>query len=57
MSECQLLEERLKLENQEMEMMRKRETQHSIEKTKFKRLKAVWEGQTVARSKIPSSAQ
>ena len=57
MSECQLLEKRLKLENQEMEMMRKRARQHNIEKTKFKRLKAIWEGQTSARSEIPSSAQ
>ena len=57
MSECQLLKERLKIENQEMEMMIKREIKHSIEKTEFKRMKAVWEGQTVARLEIPTSAQ
>ena len=57
MTECQILEERLKLENQEIAMMKKRAKKHSIEKTEFKRMKAAWEGQTLSRSKIPSGAE
>ena len=56
MTECQHLEEKLRLENQEIAMMRKRARKNSIEKTEFKRMKVVWEGQTSSRSEIPSSA-
>ena len=38
-------------------MTRKRERKHIIENIEFKRMKAVWEGQTVARSEIPNSAE
>ena len=38
-------------------MMKKRARKHNIEKTKFKRMKAVWEGQIVSRSEIPSAAK
>ena len=37
--------------------MIKRAKKHSIEKTKFKRMKALWECQTGPRSEIPSSAE
>ena len=56
-TECQFLEERLKLSNQEIAMMRKRARNHSIEKIEFKRMKAVWEGQTISRPEIPSAAK
>ena len=44
MTECQHLEEKLGLENQGIDMMRKRARKHSIEKTEFKIMKVVWEG-------------
>ena len=37
--------------------MRKRAIKHSIEKTKFKIMKEVWEGQSSSRSEIPSSVE
>lgn len=57
MSGCQHLEETLKLENQEIAMMKKRARKHSVEKTEFKIMKALWEGQTVSRTEIPNSAK
>ena len=44
-TEFQRLEENLKLENQEIVVMKKRARKHSVEKVQFKRMKEVWEGQ------------
>ena len=56
-TECQHLEEKLRLANQEIAMMRKRARKHSVEKTEFKKMKELWEGQSGSRSEIPSSAE
>lgn len=57
MTEYQHLEEKLRLANQEIAMMRNRARKHGIEKEKFKIMKALWEGQTGSRSETPSSAE
>ena len=57
MTESQQFEERLKLANQEIAMMRKRARKNIIEKIEFKRMKAVWEGQTSSRFEIPSGSK
>ena len=47
----------MRLENQEITVMRKRARKNSVEKEEFKRVKALWEGQNDSISETPSSAE
>ena len=49
------MEEKLKSANYEIFKLKKRARKHAIEKTNFKRMKALWEGDKVSKPKIISS--
>ena len=43
--EFQLLEEKLKLANHEISIMKKEAREHNVEKIQFEKVKAIWEEQ------------
>ena len=55
--ELQHIEEKLRLEKQEIVVMRKRARKHSIEKAEFKIMKALWYGKTGSMSETPSRVE